>query len=850
LKSKINPAFLFAFVALLLLLAYVFSPETDQGVIEASPAAESGMDGAVPVDAESGDAESSSERSEISAKPEASITASADETMVDEKAPLALHGTILDEQGNGIAGAWIVTWQEAEPVYSDAQGNFTLPLAKKIGRGHWGVIVAWAEDYELGLLQVSDMNQAMVTLKKVPPFQVRIVSTEGQKNIAGATAKVMIRGTGERNAKGVNQYKWVETPIPAMTSDEQGLISIPGITSAFLHVSAPGYADREAIVYSTPHETKVYLAPDQESNIRFVHADGTALASANISFDPSREVLSTDEEGWVAVPSLARTGYDSIALNWEEKGFVFAGYMKGPAPPALENGSEIVVPYREIHGQLVVNGKAKASDFEIATCALRWHVGDRAMPDPEDHPELLSWIPVGEDGSIAIPTGWQGLTTRASIRRIADQKIMLEQILKGDGPYEFVLNLDQGGLARFRIQADPPEVLDSMSVWLQPKRVPGQGEESLAFKVQDGVAEGRLLPGLWSARMMIEGSEVYPKLSQFVMPEGDFELDFNLGKMRKVSGTLTAAGKPIADAWLEFYQPDGHYTDRRTRYQRRKDDSPTTGFQVRKKISADGSWALGWIPDARMEAMIETDNRWLGRDTTFHFDLPPGQEFFDLQLPVATLRLDFVGDHAPLPKDVQIWHSESEEFGGRGVIHQSVYHTSFPDLSKGPAELAVSPGRYKLFLDDPTQLLTPSEFTIQQGEAKSLTVSVAEAGEVVTVWESEEGVWAGEITLEELSEAPSVGNSRRLIAREYNGRKGGFRDAYSVRPGKWKFALAGPVERLTDKDFSRTGESFGEGNGPWTIDLDVAPGKRTFVLVGVDSNGQITLRAETRDRRK
>jgi len=433
-------------------------------------------------------------------------------------------------------------------------------------------------------------------------------------------------------------------------------------------------------------------------------------------------------------------------------------------------------------------------------------------------------------------------------RRIADQKIMLEKALQGEGPYEFTLNLDQGGLARFHVKAEPVEVLDSMSLWLEPERVPGQGGESLAFKVEDGIAEGRLLPGLWSARLVIEGSEIYPKLRHFHMPEEDFELDFNIGKLRKVSGTLTAAGKPIDDAWLDFYQPDGHYTDRRNRYQRSKDGLPKVGFQIRKKVSADGSWELGWIPDAHMEAMIDTNNRWLGRDTSFHFDLPPGQEYFDLQLPVATLRVDFVGDNPPLPKDVHIWPYELEEFGGRGVIFQSVYDSSFPDLSKGPAEVTLTPGRYKVFLDDPTLLLTPSEFSIHEGEAKSITVRVEEAGEVVPVWETEEGVWSGEISLQAIPSSETEGGIRTLVAREFNGRRGGFRDSYSVRPGKWTFTLAGPVERLTDKNFLKTGEFFGEGNGPWTLEVDVAPGKRTFVLVGVDTSGPITLRAETREK--
>jgi len=419
--------------------------------------------------------------------------------------------------------------------------------------------------------------------------------------------------------------------------------------------------------------------------------------------------------------------------------------------------------------------------------------------------------------------------------------------LEGDGPYSLALDLDQGKLATFKINAEPAEALEAMQLWLVPRWVPGHSAKLPALKLQQGRAQIKLLPGTWSLKLTGEDFENTPSLGRFVMPEEEHTFTYDLGPMRKVSGRLTAAGKAMSAVSLDFYQPGGYVPDRRRGAPDMDGRTQFAGFLIRKRIAADGNWDIGWIPDSLMEAKLETENRWLGRGQTFHFDLPPGQDYFDLKLPVATLKFTFEGYVPPSPKDVNIWHYELERFGGEGVDFQSVYDNSFPDLSHGPVEQTVSPGRYVIFLEDPKLLLTPSEVVIREGEYKPITVRVDSAGEVLAVWETERGAWGGKVFVEAISESDNSPAPRSLIAREYNARKGGFANSYSVTQGKWKFRLLGPVAELEHRNLRPTGVYYGKEGDSWETEVAVQAGKRTVVVVGLDADGKVTLRPEIRD---
>jgi hypothetical protein len=848
LKSKLSPAVLLALLAIFALLAYVFSTSSTESDLSSalSQAENPELTSPERTPLEQADSTLNRTQAESSLEESSELTPANASALANSDQPI-LSGQILDESGNGIGHAWVATQQEALPVWADEFGFYSIPLSNEIDRWHPQSILAWAPDFELNYLYLTEAGPGDLTLKAGAPFGVKVLRAEDDLPIEGATGKIYMRGLNDQTLGPPNRYPWMETPIEVIPSDAEGLLQVPGISFGQLHITAAGYQEFSMQVHSTPHQLVAKLWPATQLDVRLVLPDGSPLAAAEVSFDPSFEVIHTDADGWMTVPALAVHGYSSLTVSWEDKGFVYANYYRGPSKPRLEHGTETVVPYREIVGTLTINGDAEPRDYELTTCGLMWNAGDRAMPDPDKYPDLVPWISPQEDGSFAIQQGWQGLTTQIFVRRKSDQVIVLKEKLAGDGPYELSLNLDQGNFATFQIHAEPAEALEAMKLWLIPRRVPGQTEKLPALKLEDGSAQIRLLAGTWSLKLYGDGFENTPSLGRLVMPEEDHIFTYELGPMRKVSGRLTAAGKPMTAVSLDFYQPGGYFPDRRRGAPKMDGRAQYAGFVIRKRIATDGNWDLGWIPDVQMEAQLETDDRWLGRGKAFHFDLPPGNDFFDFKLPVATIQFSFEGAAPPAPKDVHIWAYELPEFGGEGIDFQSVYDSSFPDLSHGPVEQTVSPGRYKLFLDDAKLLLTPGEILIREGEYVPITVRVESAGEVLAIWETEDGAWGGKVIVEAIAGAEQTSTPRRLIAKEHNARKGGFANAYSVTPGKWKFILQGPVAELERRMRSPTGVYYGEKGDSWETIVEVQAGKRTVVVVGLDADGEVTLRPEIRD---
>jgi hypothetical protein len=848
LKSKLSPAVLFALLAILALLAYVFSTSsTENNLSRALSSAEN--QGLAPTEIAPVEQTSSTlnrTQAESSVEEESELTA-ADASAASVSNQPILTGQVLDENSNGIGNAWVTTWEEAQPVWTDTQGNYSMPLSGKFDRFHPRGLMAWAPDYELTYLYLAEPGPGDVTLKAAVPFTVKVLRAEDDLPIEGATARVLVRGLNDPTSGTLNQHPWTETPLVVTPSNAEGLLTVPGVSFAFLHITAPGYNEFLLQVHTAPFQWVAKLMPAAEMNIRFVLPDGSPIARAVISVDPSFQIVTTDADGWMTVPALAASDYHSLTVSWEDKSFAFASYIRGPSPPRLAHGKEITVPYREIAGTLTVNGEAKPEDFDITTAGLAYFVGTRPMPDAEKYPTLVPWVSPAEDGTFSIQAGWQGLTTQILVRRKSDQAIVLKEKLEGDGPYALMLNLDQGNLATFQINAEPAEALEAMKLWLIPRYVPGQTEKLAAIKLEQGSAQIRLLPGNWSLSLIGNGFENAPSLGPLVMPEEAHTFTYDLGPMRKVSGRLTAAGRPMTAASLHFYQPDGYFQEPLGEGPEMGERTQFAGFVIRKRIAADGNWDLGWIPDAQMEVRLDTENRWLGRGPTFHFNLPPGPEYFDLKLPVATLQFTFDGEDPPSPKDIHISHYELPEFGGKYVMFQTFYDSSFPDLSRGPVEQTVSPGKYKIYLDDPNLLFTPSEVVIHEGEYFPITVRVESAGVILAVWETEKGAWGGKVLVNALPESDATSSPRMLTAKEYNARKGGFARAYSVTPGQWKFKLLGPVAEMEDRTLTRTGVYYGEDGDSWETVVEVQAGKRTVVIVGLDADGKVTLRPEIRD---
>ncbi len=833
--------------ALLLLLAYLFIPDGNNGELDA---ALGNTTGDTPANGITASADGPTTKTERAESEPSAVDAVADSSVAvnDEEEQFFLSGKVMDEGGNPVEGAWVTTAKDPQPVFTDASGHFATPIAAPPGPGNWLIYDAWHEGYELARSQTNEPGAVTIVLKKGTTFPARVIDATNQQPIEGAVAQFMLRGYMDPALGALNQYPWIKIPIPPFTSDANGIFTVPPISSGFIHITAPGYADSVEVVYPSPHEWNFALVPKAQVRVRFVLEDDTPLANTVASFDPSFEPITTDGDGWLTVPALSQAYYSNLVLQWQDKGYVFGWAHDLPQLPKLENGKELVVPYRPIEGKLAISGSAKPEEFEVATFSLRWNHGTYKMPDPDRQPELLYWAPVNSDASFEILNGWQGAGTEIAVRRIADGEIIHKQRLKGEGPFLIPLDLDYGALARFEIKAEPPEALHAMRLWIYREYQSNPDQKVPALPLKDGKAEVNLRQGQWAVKLIGEGFESSPRLGSISMAEGETDFVFDLGKLRKVRGRLTAGGRAVDDAILDFHQKGGYYVDRRSAGPRMGDSKQLSGFMIRKRLTGDGKWDIGWIPETAMIARFETDNRWLGRGASFHFELPPGQDYFDFKLPVATVKFTLNGDVAPAPKDVEIWRKELPELGGVGVDYMSTYHHAFPDLSAGPQEITVSPGQFRLFLHDPTLLLTPTNFTVREGEYLPLTVQVEPAGEVVVVWHTEQGPWQARYVLEPAEEGLMSVEPRRIISREYNARKGGFRYSYSTVPGKWKLRLTDVSKELDSKHMHETGNTFGNENNLPEIELEVVGGRRTFVIVGLDADGNLTLRQELRDR--
>ena len=752
-----------------------------------------------------------------------------------------LSGFVLDRDGAGIAGATVVTWQDREITRTDAEGAFTLSLRSSWSRNPYRVLHAWAPGYQLAYLQLSGPAPANLRLLPATPATVQVVDAQTEVPIQGATLRVLLAGRSTSNDGDFLPPDWLELPFQLPSSDADGRIPVDGIDVSFGRVSAAGYEDSlHFFAGETRSPIRIALNRARAFPVRFLGPDQQPWGGARVDFDPSDGSLVTDERGWVEVPEICRQDFHALGVRHEERGFVFVQDPKSGFRSRLEPGQVLEIGFLPREGRFLASAQIRWQDFEVATSAAYWDVGERLLPDPKKVPGSLSWIPLEADGSFRVDRGWQGLRTMIHLRRVEDGELVHSAELHGPGPYEISLPAPSGGAATIRVRAEPPAFLAGARLRLQPERVPG-GAKVVVEELVEGEAISSLRAGTWS--LFLEGDDWPDKvlIGRLRMPEQDAVFEFPLGELRSLSGRVTAAGRPVTSCELRISLADGYLPPLRIRGLSLNHAQLESGFVVRRRPDENGEWELPWVPDAPLRVQVSSEDFWLHPGDERFFDIPAGVAEARIELPVGALELSSSTAEALRSRDIQVWRRELPERGGEVIVHQDFVDTGrLPDLRSGPVAVVALEGQIEWFHRDPNFFLSPAKVVLRQGERLPVDLRLLPAGEVVTVWEDRELCYHAESSLEPV--APGAPASRSFVSREYNARAGGFFDAYSAVPGAWRYTLSGPVAQH-DTGLRPNGLTWGDDQSRWPLDIQVQAGRRTVITVREEA-GELVLTSQ------
>lgn len=740
-----------------------------------------------------------------------------------------ISGQVVDQTGAGIPGAWVAAWAGEAAATTDGSGRFVIPLAEPFRADRYYPLIAWAPGFDAESTQIRGEGPAAIVLRPARPAELRILDRATGSPIPGARARAVCEGSALINEGRPQAGRWQQFPFELPPADVDGRILLPSASALTYRIEAEGF--EEGIVGSIAeyiHKTEVRLERRRSYRIRFLREDGAPVAGARVDFDPQDEPRRTDHAGWVEVPELARSSCRMVAVSTEGWGFVFAPSLGAEAWDFPAAGAEVVVPHRPRSGRLLVRG-VEAAACEVSTSAVAWFYGDRLWPDPRRAPELLRWQPVAADGTFAVVDGWQGLGTTLHIRRRGELALLASEKLRGPGPYEVVLEVKAVQRATIRLLAEPAEALRGASLLLR-----GPGEPRQPLPLEDGAVHVPLTSGTWTARLQGGAFRQEVLVGRFLMPDAEAEIELDLGRLRPLRGRVTAGGRPLAACTLRFQQPAGYAPARRVWEEPHRDSVPQAGFVLSCRPELDGTWTLPWVPDLPLAVQILTEDPWLATAESQLFEIPPGVENHDIDVPCGLLRLSSAGPAPPQSQSVTVWRYALPEAGGDPIeLDSYVNGAPLPDLAQGPIDLRISASTITWFHLDPRTFLLPPQVTIRPGETLSIELQLVTAGEVAVVWESATGRCTGDLELIPLA-TPSLAAPRPWTAHEYQNDLGGLPTAFTALPGTYQLLLRGPVQPLSPRTRRPTGQPWGRPGDTWTLPLEVLPGRKTLVTLRPD----------------
>jgi len=738
-------------------------------------------------------------RTALAAAPEAALAT--DEARAEAAQGLFLDGVVVDDRGSPVPGAWLVSQTEAVPLFADDEGRFRMPVEALIGeRGSFQrQLHAWAPGHEFVAAQVWVGEPAVVVLRPQDPIKIKVVRAAGGMPIEGARVLPVVWGRQRGARRAIAENRWIESPAPAGVTDAAGIAEIPTAENCGLLVTAAGYRSVDSGLWGNGRETEdgvrliVEMPAASELPVRLLYADGTPLAGAEVGFGMPGEAVPTDAEGWFEVPDSVKSGFWQMRVQLGTRGWIEIADQQRYPDNQLRAGQEIVIGHQTRKGALDPAGRGAPADFELATAAGADGWGNQVLPDARRDPELLHWAVPGPDGEFTLQDGWQGTRTYLLVRSRADGELVHQQELIGAGPWPVRLPAAAQATLRFRI--DPESYLDGATAVIAGEVNREQGLFALGYAgssgnhgsagsvlqvhrevpLEDGVVVVPLPPGPYTVRLRpVDPRQPEFAAADFEMPDHDHEQEFDLGVVRAVTGTVTAAGAPVPACRVYLRGPDQ---------------------RIGLRTDSEGRWAAEGLPTVPCTVSIRPDDPWLAGSTTT-WELGAAQTFLPIEIEVGHLRLAAAAPSDWRAAALSISRQMLGPVGGRNF--QSGRRNGsplVPDLAAGPAEFVLAPSRINFVHLDPFRRFEPETVEVQAGGRESVLLREVELGVVVVEFSGHPGWIRGNVGIEPASPGLEAPETSRGGPAGYRGLR-----SWKLDPGTWRLRADGPFQAGWNRD--------------------------------------------------
>lgn len=682
-----------------------------------------------------------------------------------------LRGTVLNEKYEPVAEAWVLTDQEHDAVLTDADGVFELPLLHEFGPSEGRSVTAWKEGMSLAQKYVRQLEDNLLILKLDEGVEITVVDAESGLPIEGAEVEVLIEASSDTSGGffDLRNFASLPTDVKLTTADGKAKIPDPELGDNFtLEVRKDGYVKRYIDRWNLRRQKEVRLAKPKELRMRFVSAEGEPHAGAQLCFPWYRKIVTLDDDGWGDLPPEAAWGFWGVQLRDEGTQWVWTQVDDG----RIQTGAELATDWRPRKGRLYVQGDEKPSVFEVGTSAAQDQWGwQNFLPSPQWNAESVDWVQVDEDGFFELNSGWQGETTYLHVRRVGSEGVMLSQKLIGDGPYE--LTLSAAAQVAIEVRCPRPELLEGASLTFYGHETDHEQTVSL----EQGKASSRLPADRYSVRLTLANAAHELPLEDMIVLGLDMEHVFHFAGVRTVGGILSAGGKPIFPCRLDV------------RY---------GSFSVRTETRPDGSWAVENAPKEDLRLRVMPEDGWISPVEGSYLWIPASQERFDHDYLTATLLLSL--GRFPFENLDDLRASRRSRDGmqrttGLNGERQRFNSTSpkMPDLSEGPVEIQVTPGKVRFSADRAGIALADLELELAAGDVRTFSIDTLPTTVTrVVVSGFRESVW-GNVDWSPVN-VPGLDDYPNFVPQNArsSGRAGQVGNSIHLLPGVWRLNVRAP----------------------------------------------------------
>jgi hypothetical protein len=677
-----------------------------------------------------------------------------------------LTGTVLDQNYDPVADAWVISDREAEPVHTAEDGTFSIPLQGPFSADEGRGIHAWKEGLSMSHKYVRQLEGTLLVLKPDGGIEFQILDQDSKLPLVGAKVEMQVDVESERGGGFFELRRSATVPAELGESDANGMVQIPDpevSRNYSLEISLEGYDNRTVNQWTLRYQKKVYMARPKQTRMRFTRADGTPHAGARLCFNWERVIVTMDDGGWGDLPTSARWGFWGVQLIDENEKWVFDQIDADQ----IADGITLTTAHEPRSGKLFVEGGEKANNFEVASSGSWNGWGEEYLPDPSWNDEDLDWQPIQENGEFHVKQGWQSEKTYLHVRRAGSKGVLLSQQVNGPGPHQ--LSLASAAQVTLIVECPSPEVLEGATLKVDGRRT----DHEITKPLSEGKLELRLPVDKFKVELMLAGMAYAFPLGSCEVNGQDMEQTFYFEGLRLLKGSVSADGQGVFPCNVRIRSSDGFYA--------RLDTDP------------QGKWELKGAPKKNLTVEYYPENSWLTPVDRPRYELPMGLDQLNTELEVGYLLLS-PGDLTD--GELKKLRVNRRPLPGRETYGKRSYNRySRPkdlDFSNGPIEVALGPSLVNFSVNGLS--LAATEIEVDAGQTRTFVLqSIATTSLCIRLRNFDAQLWGSwgvtPIHVPLMQDYPSF----KVMDIGGNTQAGQIGSAKHLLPGRWKVWVRAPL---------------------------------------------------------